>query len=159
MTNCSIKLYIFIFPLTLLVSILWKRNNTTQRTGWPSFSAIVPIGVECSQQRQWRRPHNQKIMVADFYIYLTFSLSYFCKWISGLTRVIMERTSLIELWVGRITYQPFTTTLSLLHAPLLTTNPTLSLSARHVRGIGKKCLISVALENCEIPDLVENERW
>ena len=34
----------------------------------------VPIGVECSQQRQWRRPHNHnhKIMVADFIYILLF---------------------------------------------------------------------------------------
>ena len=134
-----------------------------EQAGLALVPLCVPIGVECSQQRQWRRPHNHnhKIMVADFIYILLFlfppsangSPDDACNHREDESHRVMG-------WSHNVSaFYTNTLSLSLLHAPLLTTKSYAFCFSSTRTWNWEKCRIIVALENCETPDLVENERW
>ena len=134
-----------------------------EQAGLALVPLCVPIWVECSQQRQWRRPHNHnhKIMVADFIYILLFlfpssangSPDDACNHREDESHRVMGWSHNVSAFYNN------TLSLSLLHAPLLTTKSyAFCFSSTRTRN-WEKCRIIVALENCETPDLVENERW
>ena len=113
-----------------------------EQAGLALVPLCVPIGVECSQQRQWRRPHNHnhKIMVADFIYILLFlfpssangSPDDACNHREDESHRVMGWSHNVSAFYNN------TLSLSLFFTRLcLQRNPTLSVSARHVRGIGK----------------------
>ena len=155
---------IFIFLLTLLVSILWKRSNTTQRTGWPSFGAIVCAdwgGVLATKTMKAPSQSQSQNYGSGFYYILLFlfpssangSPDDACNHREDESHRVMGWSHNVSAFYNN------TLSLSLLHAPLLTTKSyAFCFSSTRTRN-WEKCRIIVALENCETPDLVENERW